>query len=130
MLVAGAPSIPMITGERSFMRIAIDYDGTWDRDPEAFLAVALAFRDAGHEVVMVTVRSERRPGSPLPSVPPWITVYATGLAPSHAVSRTPPKPERPVDGEAGRGHNRRGSGTAGFEDCEVAGPPASLLTPG
>jgi hypothetical protein len=74
----------MITGERSFMRIAIDYDGTWDRDPEAFLAVALAFRDAGHEVVMVTVRSERRPGSPLPSVPPWITVYATGLAPKRA----------------------------------------------
>ncbi|MGI9037676.1 MAG: hypothetical protein ACR2GQ_02330 [Gemmatimonadota bacterium] len=68
------------------MRIAIDYDGTWDRDPEAFLAVALAFRDAGHEVVMVTVRSERRPGSRLPSVPPWITVYATGLAPPHTRS--------------------------------------------
>ena len=36
--------------------IAIDYDGTWTADPEAFTAIATMLRRRGHRVLLVTAR--------------------------------------------------------------------------
>lgn len=36
--------------------IAIDYDGTWTADPEAFAAIANLLRRRGHRVIIVTAR--------------------------------------------------------------------------
>jgi hypothetical protein len=35
---------------------AIDYDGTWTADPEAFAAFANLLRKRGHRVIIVTAR--------------------------------------------------------------------------
>lgn len=35
---------------------AIDYDGTWTADPEAFRAIATMLRRRGHRVLLVTAR--------------------------------------------------------------------------
>ena len=39
------------------MNIAIDYDGTWDRDPEMWAAFASRARLRGHTVYIVTLRT-------------------------------------------------------------------------
>jgi hypothetical protein len=36
--------------------VAIDYDGTWTADPEAFAAFANLLRKRGHRVIIVTAR--------------------------------------------------------------------------
>jgi hypothetical protein len=36
---------------------AIDYDGTWTADPEAFAAFANLLRKRGHRVIIVTARA-------------------------------------------------------------------------
>lgn len=38
------------------MTFAIDYDGTWTADPEAFRAFASLLRRRGHRVLLVTAR--------------------------------------------------------------------------
>lgn len=39
------------------LRIALDWDGTVNADPDTFKKVALAFLDAGHDVSIVTWRA-------------------------------------------------------------------------
>lgn len=39
------------------MIVAIDYDGTWTADPEAFAAFASLLRRRGHRVLLVTARA-------------------------------------------------------------------------
>ena len=38
------------------LTFAIDYDGTWSADPEAFIAFSSILRQRGHRVIIVTAR--------------------------------------------------------------------------
>ena len=69
------------------MRIAIDYDGTYTRDPSMWdLFIALA-KSAGHEVVCVTQRFADDPEECVPEMP--CTVIYTNRQPK-AFSVDPP----------------------------------------
>jgi hypothetical protein len=48
------------------MNIALDWDGTYTRDPDAWRTFIRLFVAAGHSVWIVTARSERTPVGPLP----------------------------------------------------------------
>jgi ribonucleotide monophosphatase NagD (HAD superfamily) len=41
----------------AMITVAIDYDGTWTADPEAFAAFANLLRKRGHRVIIVTARA-------------------------------------------------------------------------
>lgn len=41
------------------MKIALDYDKTFTLDPSAWLRFVYQFRDAGHEIRIVTIRDDR-----------------------------------------------------------------------
>jgi hypothetical protein len=42
------------------MKIAIDYDGTWDRDHAMWVLLAHMMQSNGHEVYIVTMRKDDR----------------------------------------------------------------------
>lgn len=42
------------------MKIAVDFDGTWDEDPEMFGELVNVIKDFGHDVCVVTGRIERQ----------------------------------------------------------------------
>lgn len=48
------------------MNIALDWDGTYTRDPDSWQGFIRAFRQAGHKVWIVTARHERTPVNPVP----------------------------------------------------------------
>src|SRR5690606_10590250 len=51
------------------MRIALDYDDTYTKDPDAWDGVIDALTMAGHEVMIVTFRDESIPIEKVPCIP-------------------------------------------------------------
>jgi len=42
------------------LNIAIDFDGTWNRDHDTFMTISEIFQDRGHRVFIVTNRKPRQ----------------------------------------------------------------------
>lgn len=67
------------------MRIALDYDGTYTRDPTMWAQFIELARGLGHEVVCVTQRFEDDPEECLPEMP--CHVFYTNRQPKARVLR-------------------------------------------